>query len=104
MITAGANSRQVAKQLKVPPFVADKLTAQARSYRLRGLFRALNRLSAADKAIKDPDTLALERRLSDALGLSVSIDHKDEGGRLEIRYRTLEQLDGVCHRLTGVTN
>ena len=56
------------------------------------------------KAAKDPDTLALERRLSDALGLSVSIDHKDEGGRLEIRYRTLEQLDGVCLRLTGVAN
>jgi ParB family chromosome partitioning protein len=58
--------------------------------------------SPADaKAEKDPDTRALERRLSDALGLNVSIDHKEAGGRLEIRYRTLEQLDGVCLRLTG---
>ena len=50
---------------------------------------------------KDSDTVALERRLSDALGLAVAIDHKDQGGRIEIRYRTLEQLDGVCVKLTA---
>jgi ParB family chromosome partitioning protein len=53
---------------------------------------------------KDADTLALERRLSDALGLTVAIDHKDVGGRIEIRYKTLEQLDGVCLKLTGTAN
>ncbi len=53
---------------------------------------------------KDADTAALERRLSDALGLAVVIDHKGDGGRMEIRYRTLEQLDGVCLRLTGSAN
>lgn len=50
---------------------------------------------------KDADTAALEKRLSDALGLHVAIDHKEQGGRLEIRYRTLEQLDGICTKLTG---
>jgi ParB family transcriptional regulator, chromosome partitioning protein len=50
---------------------------------------------------KDADTLALEKQLSDALGLSVSLDHKDKGGRLEIRYKTLDQLDAVCTRLMG---
>jgi len=50
---------------------------------------------------KDADTLALEKRLSDALGLAVSVDHHEQGGRLEIRYRTLEQLDNICLRLTG---
>jgi ParB family transcriptional regulator, chromosome partitioning protein len=50
---------------------------------------------------KDADTAALEKRLSDVLGLHVAIDHKDQGGRLEIRYRTLEQLDGICMKLTG---
>jgi len=59
---------------------------------------------AAPKPEKDPDTVALERRLSDALGLSVAIDHKNEGGRMEIRYRTLEQLDDICLKLTGSTN
>ena len=53
------------------------------------------------KSMKDPDTVALERRLSDALGLAVTIDHKGEGGRIEVRYRTLEQLDAVCVKLSG---
>jgi ParB family transcriptional regulator, chromosome partitioning protein len=53
------------------------------------------------RTAKDADTMALEKKLSDALGLAVSIEHKDDGGRLEIRYRTLEQLDGVCARLAG---
>ena len=57
--------------------------------------------STGAQAEKDADTAALERRLSDALGLAVSVDHRDEGGRLEIRYKTLEQLDNVCLRLTG---
>ncbi len=56
------------------------------------------------ESVRDPDTLALERRLSDALGLSVSLSHGDSGGKVEIRYRTLEQLDGICIRLTGQTN
>jgi len=51
------------------------------------------------RAIKDPDTLALEKRVSDALGLVVGIDHRGKGGVLRVRYRTLEQLDDVVRRL-----
>jgi ParB family chromosome partitioning protein len=54
-----------------------------------------------EKEARDPDTIALEKRLSDALGLAVSVSHQEAGGKLEIRYRTLEQLDGVCAKLTG---
>jgi len=54
-----------------------------------------------EKQPKDADTVALEKRLSDSLGLSVSITDGDGKGRIEIRYKTLEQLDGVCLRLTG---
>lgn len=50
---------------------------------------------------RDADTLALERRLADALGLTVALAHSERGGRLEIRYKTLEQLDDICLRLTG---
>ncbi|UJW84325.1 ParB/RepB/Spo0J family partition protein [Devosia sp. SL43] len=53
---------------------------------------------------RDPDTVALERRLSDALGLSVSLAHGERGGKLEIRYKTLEQLDSLCLKLTGHRN
>lgn len=51
------------------------------------------------RTVKDADTLAVERRLSDALGLVVSIDHRGEGGVLHVRYRTLDQLDDVIGRL-----
>jgi ParB family transcriptional regulator, chromosome partitioning protein len=51
------------------------------------------------KAEKDPDTRALEKALQDVLGLTVSIDHKGKGGELRIKYKTLEQLDGLCRRL-----
>jgi ParB family chromosome partitioning protein len=48
---------------------------------------------------KDADTRALERRLSDALGLDVSIDQRGEGGTLHIKYRDLDQLDAVLRKL-----
>lgn len=48
---------------------------------------------------KDADTLALEKGLSDALGLKVDVDHGEEGGQVTINYSTLEQLDEICLRL-----
>jgi len=48
---------------------------------------------------KDTDTIALEKRLSDALGLVVTIAHRGSGGELKIRYKTLEQLDAVIRRI-----
>jgi ParB family chromosome partitioning protein len=54
-----------------------------------------------DDEHKDPDTLALERDLSNLLGLKVSIKFNGEGGELVIHYRTLEQLDDVLHRLSA---
>src|SRR6476469_9966451 len=49
--------------------------------------------------IKDPETVALEKRVSDALGLAVSVDHRNPGGSVHIRYSNLEQLDEVVRRL-----
>jgi ParB family transcriptional regulator, chromosome partitioning protein len=54
---------------------------------------------ARSRAEKDADTRAVERALEDVLGLAVSIDHKDGGGEMRIRYKDLEQLDGLCRRL-----
>lgn len=62
------------------------------------------RKPTTESAPRDADTLALERRLADALGLSVALNHSERGGRIEIRYKTLEQLDDICLRLTGRTN
>ena len=49
--------------------------------------------------VKDPDTIALEKRVTDALGLNVSVNHRDPGGTVQISYRNLEQLDEVVRRL-----
>jgi ParB family chromosome partitioning protein len=48
---------------------------------------------------KDPDTRAVERALEDVLGLKVSIEHRGNGGELRIKYKSLDQLDGLCRRL-----
>lgn len=48
---------------------------------------------------KDSDTIALERSLSDRLGLSVAINHKGGGGQLKINYKTLDQLEEICRLL-----
>ena len=48
---------------------------------------------------KDADTMALEKRVSDALGLTVSIHHRNPGGSVQVNYRNLEQLDEVMRRL-----
>jgi ParB family chromosome partitioning protein len=50
---------------------------------------------------KSADTVALEKRLSDALGLQVSVDHRAGWGILHIHYRDLEQLDEVLRKLEG---
>lgn len=50
---------------------------------------------------KDSDTKALETSLSNALGLSVQIEHKGErGGAVRVQYKTLEQLDEIIRRLS----
>ncbi|CAN7616541.1 ParB/RepB/Spo0J family partition protein [Rhizobium leguminosarum] len=48
---------------------------------------------------KDSDTLALERTLSDALGLDVAINHKASGGQIKVSYKSLEQLEEICRLL-----
>jgi ParB family chromosome partitioning protein len=48
---------------------------------------------------KDADTLALEKLLTDATGLTVAINHQAKGGEVRIAYRSLEQLDDLCRKL-----
>ncbi|RRH88868.1 ParB/RepB/Spo0J family partition protein [Mesorhizobium tamadayense] len=55
--------------------------------------------SAPRATEKDPDTLALEKLMTDTIGMIVSIEHKGRGGTLRVNYRTLEQLDELCRRL-----
>ncbi|MBB3428105.1 MULTISPECIES: ParB/RepB/Spo0J family partition protein [Rhizobium] len=57
------------------------------------------RPAGARRDEKDSDTLALERTLSDTLGLDVSINHRGNGGQVKISYKTLEQLEEICRLL-----
>ena len=52
---------------------------------------------------QDADIAAVQRHLEDFLGLKVSIaaDADPRSGAVTIRYRTLDQLDLICQRLTG---
>ncbi len=52
---------------------------------------------------KDADIAAVQRHLEDFLGLAVRIktDSDPRSGAVTIRYRTLDQLDLICQRLTG---
>ncbi len=83
IVSKGLNVRQV------------EAMAQAEAEKDGRLAKARPRLE------KDTDTLALEKSLSDALGLMVSIDHRGAGGELRIRYKSIDQLDMVCRRLKG---
>lgn len=51
---------------------------------------------------RDPDTERTEQRLSETLGAPVRIHHQASGaGRLEIRYHSLDELDGIIVHLGG---
>jgi ParB family chromosome partitioning protein len=58
--------------------------------------------SSRDPA-KDADIAAVQSHLEEFLGLNVKIktDADPRSGAVTIRYRTLDQLDLICQRLTG---
>tara|TARA_B100000029_G_scaffold514684_1_gene618436 strand:+ start:4894 stop:5787 length:894 start_codon:yes stop_codon:yes gene_type:complete len=49
---------------------------------------------------KDPNVERLERDIGEKLGASVQIQHGTSGGRLTIRYHSLEELEGIVGHLT----
>lgn len=63
----------------------------------RGMGRAVAR---AEQRI-DADVEALERQLSDILGLRVKVAHDAKGGTVSLQYSSLDQLDMICQRLSG---
>lgn len=54
----------------------------------------------------DPDTMALERTVSDLLGLKVNIEFRGEnvGGKVVVHYGNLDQLDEIIRRLGQMKN
>ena len=67
------------------------------------LVRRLQNRDAAEQkqeeAPRDVDVGRLEARLGDLIGTEVNIRHGKRGsGRLEIRYHSLDELDGILAR------
>ena len=49
---------------------------------------------------RDPETDALQRDLSERLGLAVQISFDGKGGTVSLKYRSLDQLDGLLALLS----
>jgi len=47
----------------------------------------------------DPDVRRLETDLSDRLGAKVRIEHNGSGGRIIIRYNSLDELEGIINHI-----
>ena len=66
--------------------------------------KARSKKDKAKEAGKDTDTMAVEREMTALLGLAVSITFQEgTGGRLVIRYQSLEQLEDILERLSHKT-
>lgn len=85
---------------------APDAVALARRIEAEGLsVRAAERLRKPGKgrsrrpAVESADTLALERSLSNALGLKTKISFDGNGGTVTLAYESLEQLDDLVKRL-----
>jgi ParB family chromosome partitioning protein len=50
---------------------------------------------------QDPETAALERDLSERLGLTVLVSFDGKAGSITIKYRNLDQLDNIVARLNS---
>jgi ParB family transcriptional regulator, chromosome partitioning protein len=51
---------------------------------------------------RDPDIMAVERHLSELLGIGVAIQYAGGGkGALTLKFASLDQLDMICQRLSG---
>jgi ParB family chromosome partitioning protein len=85
--------------------IAEKLSVREveRLARKAGAVRRAPR-QARDSA-QDADIAAVQNHLEEFLGLSVRIatDADPRSGAVTIRYRTLDQLDLICQRLTGAS-
>jgi ParB family chromosome partitioning protein len=84
--------------------LADLIVAGGYSVRqVEQLVRERNAARSADKPreprSKDANSLAFEKRLTDALGLQVTLNQRGERGVLQIRFSNLDQLDDIARKL-----
>jgi ParB family chromosome partitioning protein len=92
---SGVRQVEAARQV-----IARGLTVRATERLVQELQRTDVSRRTSASASRDPDIQRLEARLSDRLGASVLIRHGSGGkGRLEIRYNSLDELDGILEHI-----
>ena len=100
MLIGEPNAEQLAQEIVARDLNVREVEAMARARSNKNGKKQTNGKHAHGAAAKDADTLAAEKRLADALGLTVSVDQRcGGGGTLSIRYRNFDQLDEVMRRL-----
>ena len=83
---------QIARQVVAKGWSVRQTEAQVRHY--------LSAPTKTDQKPKDPDLVRLENHLQARIGAPVAIRHSAKGkGKLEIRYNSLEELDGILRHL-----
>lgn len=67
-----------------------------------GRLATVRERASGSKTTKDADTKALENDLSAGLRMKVLLNHKpgDENGQMTIQYKTLDDLDALCRKLS----
>jgi ParB family transcriptional regulator, chromosome partitioning protein len=99
MLIGQPNAEELANEIVARGLNVREVEAIARTASPQRGKRAANGHKSQRQTKKNTNMIALEKRISDALGLAVSIAHRERGGVLSIRYRNLDQLDDVLRRL-----
>lgn len=93
------DAEQLARKIAAKGLSVRKVEAMVRASK-RDSGRRVNAGGAI--AAADADIAALEKHLSNLLGLKVRISHlPGQTGTLSLEYTSLEQLDMLCQRLSG---
>ena len=74
-------------------------SVRATEQAVRALGDAGSRAKKAGAEKRDPNIVRMEQDLSERLGAPVSIEHQGKGGRLLVRYHTLEELEGILEHI-----
>jgi ParB family transcriptional regulator, chromosome partitioning protein len=99
MLIGAPDADALAEEIVARALNVRQVEAIARERAQKSGRKRANGRGARTSAAKSADTLAFEKRVSDATGLVVSIDHHHDRGTLTIRYRSLDQLDDLVQRL-----
>ena len=97
MLIGAPNAEELAEEIVARGLNVRQVEAIAREINAKS--KGASGRKARSANAKTADVLAFEKKVSDATGLVVSIDHRNDRGTLTIRYNNLDQLDDLVQRL-----